>query len=203
VGPLPSFLSCPAVLLADVLPGAASGPAAALPGETTLRQALDAGVPARLPLTGQRALVLAVGLGRAREVMDADPSAVVIDLAAGDAGAAADPDRPVARLTLLDGPTLGDTVSVVADVRGTLAVGGVAAFEVVVDALTITAGSLRSPGQYGSSVTLRWRPVGAAPDDGPPPAPGDPSLPRFTVWHWHERIRKERPSYRIHRWRPR
>ncbi len=199
--PLPSFLTRPAVLLADVLPDAVAGPAAAVTGETTLRQALDAGVPTRLPLTGQRALVLAVGLGKARELMDADPSAVVIDLAAGDADAAADPDQPVARLTLLDGPTLGDTVPVVAGVRSTLAAGAGAAVEVVVDALTITAGSLRSPGQYGSSVTLRWLAVGAAPDDGPPPAPGDPSLPRFTIWH--ERIQKERQSYRIRRWRPR
>lgn len=191
VDALPPFLTRPPVLLADLLPDLLPDAAAApVPGETTLRQALDAGVPARLPLSGQRALVLAVGLGKARELMDADPSVVVIDLAAGDPDAAPDPDQPVARLTLLDGPTLGDTLRVVAGVRIPLAVGGGVAVEIVVDTLTITAGSLRSPGQYGSSVRLRWRPVGTAPDDGPPPAPGDPSLPRFTVWH--QRTRSER-----------
>lgn len=200
--PLPPLLTRPAVLLADVAPDVLAEPSpAAAAGETTLRQPLDTGVPARIPLTGQRVLVLAVGLGRARELMDADPSAVAVDLAAAGTPAEPDPDRPVARLTLLDGATLGDTVRVVAGVRSTLAVGGGAAVEVVVDALTITAGSLRSPGQYGSSITLRWRAIGTAPDDGPPPAPGDPSLPRFTVWR--ERTAKERHERHKRGWRAR
>lgn len=191
--PLPPLLTRPAALLAEVAPDVlADAPPAA--GETTLRQALDSGVPARIPLTGQRALVLAVGLGKARELMDADPSAVAVDLVAAGTPAEPDPDRPVARLTLLDGATLGDTVRVVAGVRSTLAVAGGAAVEVVVDDLTITAGSLRSPGQYGSSIALRWHAIGTAPDDGPPPAPGDPSLPRFTVWR--ERTDKERRTRR-------
>lgn len=179
---LPAFLTRPPVMLSDAMPDAISDPAAARPDETMLRQALDAGIPAHLPLVGRRNLVLAVGLGKARELLAADPAAIVIDLAADPGEVTADPDQPVARLTLIDGPSIGDTVPIVAGVRIALTVSGAVAVEVVVDALTVTAGSLRSPGQYGSSITLRWRQVGSAPDTGPPPAPGDPSLPRFRVW---------------------
>lgn len=177
--PLPAFLTRPPVLLADAAPAPVAD---ADPAESTLRQALDGGIPAHLPLAGQRSLVLGVGLGKARELLAADPAAVLIDAGTDPHDSDADPDRPIARLTLIDGSVIGETVPVVTGVRAALVVSGRVAVEVVVDALTVTAGSLRSPGKYGSSITLRWRPVGPAPDLGPPPPAGDPSLPRFRVW---------------------
>jgi hypothetical protein len=174
---LPAVLARPAA----VLPPA--GKPATAPGETVLRIALDAGVPARIPLAGDRALVLSVGPGRARCYLDADPATVVIAIGttpvpATDPTLLRNPDVPVARLTLLDKATLGDSAPVVAGVATTLTVGGRAAVEFTVDGLTVTAGSLRSPGQYASSITLRWRDVQPAGNAGPPLATGDPTIPR-------------------------
>ncbi|MFL6139705.1 MAG: hypothetical protein ACJ74O_18180 [Frankiaceae bacterium] len=190
---LPALLNRPAA----VLPPA--GPAATVPGETVLRIALDSGVPARIPLAGDRALVLAAGPGRARCYLDADPAAVVIAIGAVTGSATAPPAAPallrnpdalVPRLTLLDRAALGDSVPVVAGVAMTLSVGGRAIVEVTVDALTVTAGSLRSPGQYGSSMTLRWRDLTPAGNAGPPLATGDPSIPRPRLLRYRRFVRR-------------
>jgi hypothetical protein len=175
---LPALLTRPAAVMLPV--DRPTTPA----GETVLRVALDTGVPARIPLAGDRALVLAVGAGRARHHLETDPAVVVLALGTGtvtpavDPGLFRNPDVPIPRLTLLDKATLGDSVPVVAGVATTLTVGGRAAVEVTVDALTVTAGSLRSPGQYGSSITLRWRDVQPASNAGPSLATGDPTIPR-------------------------
>lgn len=182
---LPSLLSRPAA----VLPTAA---AIGTTNDTVLGIALDTGIPARIPLTGAHVLVLSVGVGRTRDLLAADPSDIVI--AAGDdtgatgaSGAstpASDPtvlrdaDAPRARLTLLDGATLGDSVPIVVGQPTTLTVSGRAIAEVTIEAITLTAGSLRSPGQYGSSVTLRWRDLHPATNAGPVLTTGDPSIPR-------------------------
>jgi hypothetical protein len=173
---LPALLTRPTAVLPPVTPPAAPA------GELTLRLPLDGGVPARVPLAGDRALVLSFGPGRARRYLDADPAAVVVAIggsaAITDPSLLRDPDAPIPRLTLLDKATLGDSVPVVAGVAMTLTVGGRAAVAVTVDALTVTAGSLRSPGQYGSALTLRWRDLKPASDAGPTLATGDPTIPR-------------------------
>jgi hypothetical protein len=87
-----------------------------------------------------------------------------------------DPAVPGPRLTLVDGGTIAGTMAVVPGVPQRLGLGSAAAVEVVVDRLVLTAGSLRSPGSYGSRITLRWRDLRTAPDAGPPPATGDPAL---------------------------
>jgi hypothetical protein len=170
----PALLTRPADALPAVPPSTAE--------LTTVRFALDNGVPAKIPLAGERALVLSVGAGRARFYLDADPAAVVLAIGAAappaDPTLARDPDLPVARLSLLDSATLGDSVPVVGGVAMTVAVAGLAAFEVTVDALTVTAGSLRSPGQYGSSIALRWRDLHPSSNAGPPLATGDDAIPR-------------------------
>ena len=170
---LPALISRPAGdVVPAPLPGTASGP------ERSVREDLAAGVPARVGLDATRALLLAVPLGTARAVLDADPLAVVYDSAAPQ-GATQLRDAAAAwpRLTLLLGGAAGDTVPVVPAVPVRLAVGATAAVEVTVDRLVLTAGSLRSPGRFGSRLELRWRLIGPAPDAGPPAAVGDPSIP--------------------------
>ena len=175
---LPSLLTRPPVLLAA--PADASlPPGVALAPVTAVRLPLDSGLPARIPLTGDRVLVLAVSLGRARELLAADPAAVVVTLAdSGSLAPVRDPDQPVARVTLLDGSTIGDSSTLTRDVRLTLGVHGAASVELVVSALTVTVGSMRSPGQYGSSIAFRWRDVRPGADAGPWLATGDDSIPR-------------------------
>jgi hypothetical protein len=173
----------PAVLDAPVSSGAAPAPAPPRGAEfVTVDLSLDAGVPARVPLDGDRTLVLAVPLGVARSLLASDPLAVAADTAEGglapDADRGRDPARAWPRLTLLVGGEIGDTVAAVTGAPTVLGRGGVAAVELVLERLVVTAGSLRSPGQYGSRVTLRWRDLHTAPDAGPAPATGDPSIPR-------------------------
>lgn len=174
---LPALLSRPRAVLPDQ---AAPAPADGM----LLRAALDSGLPVRLPLSGDRVLVLSVGLGRARAVMAADPADVVV--AAGGTATTTpaattprDPDVPIARMSLVEGSTLGDSVPVVAGVPATLTVAGRAVAAVTVETIALTAGSLRSPGEYSSSVTLRWRHLGEAGDAGPTLPPGDDSIPRL------------------------
>ena len=84
------------------------------------------------------------------------------------------------RSTRAEGPTHSDydrpeTIEETAELVTRL--GGTGVVEVIVDLLLVTAGSMRSPGQFGSRVTLRWRPLDAAPSTGPPPTRGDPGIP--------------------------
>lgn len=149
------------------------------PGLLVVRQELSAGLPARVDLDDTRGLVLAVPLGMARAVIAADPSAVVFDTGvANPPDIAADRDHGGAwpRLTLVVNRAIGDTVPVVLGVPFRLAA-GTAVAEVTVDELVIMAGTLRSPGRFGSRLTLRWRDLTLATDDGPPRPTGDPGIP--------------------------
>jgi len=149
------------------------------PGLLVVRQDLSAGLPARVDLDDTRGLVLAVPLGMARAVLAADPSAVVFD-----AGVANPPDLADGRdhggawprLTLVVNGGIGDTVPVVRGVPFRLAAGRAVA-EVTVDELVITAGTLRSPGRFTSLLSLRWRDLTPAADEGPPLPTGDPGIP--------------------------
>ena len=150
------------------------------PAEPVVRQELSAGLPVRVDLDDTRGLVLAAPLGMARAVIAADPSAVVFDTgAAGPPDLAASRDHGAVwpRLTLVVNGAIGDTVPVVAGVPFRMAAGPAIA-EVTVDELVVTAGTLRSPGRFGSRLSLRWRDLTRAPDDGPPRPDGDPGLPR-------------------------
>ncbi|WP_410672481.1 hypothetical protein [Amycolatopsis sp. cmx-4-68] len=167
---LPALISRP-------LPAVAPPPAD--PGARVLRQELTAGLPARLDLDAVRGLVLAVPLGVARAVLAADPSAVVFSTAEpGDSTAFRDPAAAWPRLTLVVTGAIGTTVPVVAGVPVRLAgPPGTAAVEVTVDELVLTAGSLRSPGRFGSRLSLRWRDLALASGDGPAHPVGDPGIP--------------------------
>lgn len=173
------------------LPAIWTAPPAVLPppdvadpvGLATLRATLDSGIPARIPLSGDLALVLSVGLGQARRYLDSDPSTPVVTLgdrvvSADDARTASDPDAPLPRLSVVRSGGMGDSVGVTAGVPLVLTFGGAAAVELTVLSLVITAGSLRSPGQFGSALVVAWRSLGAAPDTGAPAVLGDSSIPR-------------------------
>jgi hypothetical protein len=144
-----------------------------------VRQEVTAGMPVRIDLDAARALVLAVPLGVARAVIAADPSAVVFDAAnPGDSTAFRDYGAAWPRLTLVVTGAIGATVPLVAGVPFRLAGSpGVAVVEVTVDELVLTAGTLRSPGRFGSRLSLRWRDLTLGPDTGPARPLGDPGIP--------------------------
>jgi hypothetical protein len=88
------------------------------------------------------------------------------------------------RLTLVVSGAIGETVPVVLGVPfrlagppGSAPPPGAAVVEVTVDRLVITAGTLRSPGRFGSLLSLRWRDLTPAPDEGPLSPVGDPGIP--------------------------
>jgi len=181
---LPALLTRPAVALDE--PRNTAPPE----GLSALRYPLDTGVPARIPLAGDRALILAVGLGQARRLLELDPAAVVIGPSAAssvDADIDRDPDQPVARLTLVAGEAIGETCAVVPGRSCRLAVAGATLVELVVDRLVITAGSLRSPGEYSSFIELRWRETERASAAGPLLREGDPGIPTSLLAAWHGR----------------
>lgn len=175
--------------LRPALPALVSRPreVAAVPQDTqVVRLELSSGLPARVDLDATRGLVLAVPLGTARAVIATDPTAVLFDAAnPSDLLAARDYGGAWPRLTLLVNGAIGDTAPVVLGVPFRLAAGlasgeattGVAV-EVTVEELVLTAGTLRSPGRFGSRLSLRWRDLTLAPDEGPPRPLGDPGIPR-------------------------
>lgn len=153
--------------------------AAAEPPGTTVDSELPDGVPTRLALDAERLLVLAVPLGTARSLLDADPRTVVVDdraVGSGPPDKRAPLDLPRPRLTLIVDGRIADTTAVVPHVPLRLADGARTVVEVIVDRLVLTSGALRGPGRFGSRVTLRWRDLLLASDTGPAPTPGDPAL---------------------------
>jgi hypothetical protein len=168
---LPALISRPSL---DAVPVPPPDPALLV-----VKQELSAGLPVRVDLDAARVLVLAVPLGMARAVIAADPSAVVFDTGVAnppDLTAGRDDGGAWPRLTLVVNGAIGDTVPVVRGVPFRLAAGPAVA-EVTVDELVVAAGTLRSPGRFGSRLSLRWRDLGLATDDGPPRPAGDPGIP--------------------------
>jgi len=152
--------------------------------EQIVQQELAAGLPARVDLDGERSLVLAVPLGVATGVLAADPMTAVFDTGVpnpSDLTALRDSGGAWPRLTLVLTGAVGQTMPVVLGVPFRLvagsAAGEAAVVEVTVDRLVVTAGSLRSPGRFGSQLALRWRDLTLAPDAGTPAPAGDPGIP--------------------------
>lgn len=182
---LPALISRP--LQDAVRPPATAGTG---PAPQAVQQELSAGLPARIDLDAARSLVLAVPLGVARAVIAADPSSVVFDTGAAgpaDGSVPRDGGGVWPRLTLVVAGAIGETVPVVLGVpfrlagpagpAGPASPTAAAVVEVTVDRLVVTAGTLRSAGRFGSRLSLRWRDLTPAPDDGPPSQLGDPGLP--------------------------
>jgi hypothetical protein len=175
---LPALVTRPLIdAYADALDPAP--PPAAEPLRAVLDSPLRDGVPTRLALDTTRLLVLAVPLGAARPLLDADPRTVVLDdqaIASARAGERAHPDLPRPRLTLLVDGRVADTGAVVPRAALRLGDGTRMVVEVIVDRLVLTSGTLRGPGSFDSRITLRWRDLLAADDAGPAPTVGDPAL---------------------------
>ena len=173
---LPAFVTRPLVdAYADALPPAVTPPP--VTPATVVESALTDGVPSRLALDASRTLVLAMPVGVARVLLDADPLTVVWDdLTAGTSSERTPVDLPRPRLTLLVGERIADTAVVIEHRPIQLADHGRAQVEVIVDRLVLTAATLRSPGPSGSRLVLRWRDLLVADDLGPAPTPGDPAL---------------------------
>lgn len=175
---LPALVTRP-LLDAYAEASSAPRPATAEPTRATLDSELTDGVPARLSLDGGRSLVLAVPLGLARPILEADPRDVVLDdtvIAAAPPGEHVPIDRPRPRLTLIVDGRIADTVLLVPHVPLRLGDGLRAQVEVIVDRLMVTAGALRGPGRSDSRLVLRWRDLAVAGDAGPAAGAGDPAL---------------------------
>ena len=174
---LPAFVTRPLVdAYADAL-GPDVFPAAVTPAGTLVESGLTDGVPLRVVLDASRTLVLAVPVGAARVLLDADPLTVVWDdLTAGTSSERTPVDLPRPRLTLVVDERIADSAVVIEHRPIQLADNGRAQVEVVVDRLVVTAATLRAPGASGSRLVLRWRDLLVAADSGPAPTPGDPAL---------------------------
>ncbi|KAB1942893.1 hypothetical protein F8271_10910 [Micromonospora sp. ALFpr18c] len=156
-------------------------------GFTEVRQSLTAGLPHRVELGAGVHAVLILPTGLARQWLATDPLAVVStsadDLAPRPAPAAT--PRPPAlvgrvplRLVVRQGTRILGSVPLAAGLRRVCPDAGPSsvtpsapvAVEVVVLAWLLHAGTVRGSGDYGSSLTLAWRPADRAADHfGPPP----------------------------------
>jgi hypothetical protein len=174
---LPAFVSRPLVdAYADALASDAAAPTVASPS-AVIDSALTDGVPARLALDAARTLVLAMPVGIARLLLDADPLTVVWDDLAADTSTDRTPvDVPRPRLTLLVDERIADSAVLVEHRPIRFADSGRAQVEVVVDRLVVTVAALRSPGRSSSRLVLRWRDLLVADDHGPAPTNADPAL---------------------------
>jgi hypothetical protein len=178
------------------LPALIARPDAVLPNSSgvegpvyaSLTISVDTGVPARIVLDGSRTVLVAVPLGQARRWMGNDPRTVVVDSSTAAApmtppGVGRTLDQPGPRLTLLEAGAVGDTAAFTPGLPTILTMGGRAVVEIVIDSLTLTVGSLRSPGLYGSSIQLRWRDLRPAGNTGPALSLGDATIPR-QLYRW-------------------
>ncbi|MGY4769178.1 hypothetical protein ACXC9Q_19865 [Kribbella sp. CWNU-51] len=174
---LPAFVSRPMVdAYADALGADAVAPTPT-PAGTVVDSPLTDGVPARLALDASRTLVLAVPVGVARVLLDADPLTVVWDdRTVGTSTDRTPVDMPRPRLTLLVDERIADSAVLVEHRAIRFADSGQAQVEVVVDRLVLTAAALRSAGRSSSRIVLRWRDLLVAGDVGPASTAGDPAL---------------------------
>jgi len=155
-------------------------------GFTEVRQSLTAGLPHRVELGAGVHAVLILPTGLARQWLDTDPLAVVSSSADDLAPRPAPPATPQApalvgrvplRLVVRQGTRILGSVPLATGLRRVCPDAGLAteagpstAVEVLVLAWLLHAGTVRGSGDYGSTVTLAWRPADRAVDQfGPPP----------------------------------
>ena len=175
---LPAFVSRPLVdAYTDALAAGAAAPPVASPS-AVIDSALTDGVPARLTLDAGRTLVLAMPVGFARVLLDADPLTVIwdADVAADTLTDRTPVDVPRPRLTLLVDERIADSAVLVEHRPIRFADSGRAQVEVIVDRLVVTVAALRSPGRSSSRLVLRWRDLLLGGRTRSRPTNGDPAL---------------------------
>jgi hypothetical protein len=149
------------------------------------------GFPHFIDLTKSVRLKITMPTGLLRQWMDADPSALV---ATSDDTLAPRPaslseeiggvTRPALRIALLQNGAFLSTVPVAAGVQRTLPDDGSATQGVAIDVALVSwnifAGTVRGPGDFGSSIQLAWRFANAAVNDFGPPV--------INIFLWHRLI---------------
>ncbi|MFJ6150624.1 hypothetical protein [Micromonospora profundi] len=153
-------------------------------GFTEVRQSLTAGLPHRVELGAGVHAVLILPTGLARQWLNTDPLAVVSSSADDLAPRPAPPATPRApalvgrvplRLVVRQGARILGSVPLATGLRRVCpdagpSTGPSTAVELLVLAWLLHAGTVRGSGDYGSTLTLAWRPADRAVDQfGPPP----------------------------------
>lgn len=152
---------------------------------TTVNLRIAGGLPYTYAIDSRWSVTLRYPTGVARRWMDADPTEVAsadppqrasFDPAAPDAGF---PD-PVRLTVSLDRSTRA-TIPLVASQRAFIVGGGTppAALELIVVSWTITAGTVKGPGDFGASLRLAWRDGSAAVEVFATPPVSPPVLQRL------------------------
>jgi hypothetical protein len=140
-------------------------PAAAPPPPdtfTTTSLPIAGGLPFTHAVDARWSVTLRYPTGVARRWLDADPHEVVSsDIPERTAVAAdpSDPGRDPVRLTVALDRSTRATIPLTAGLRTFVVGGGTppAALELIVVSWTITAGTVKGPGDFGSSLQLAWR----------------------------------------------
>jgi hypothetical protein len=160
----------------SLVPPQTEGPA----GFTRTEQKLTSGLPARIQLTPDLTLVLTVPTGLASTWVELDPNLVVsqsfdqtMALPNGSQHALAGVDRTAVRLILVRGTDVVGTLPLVAGRRARLADDKGTLLELIVLGWEIRAGTVKGPGDFGSSIRLAWRDSSAGVDRflAPPVSP--------------------------------
>ncbi|MFC3077454.1 hypothetical protein ACFODL_05060 [Phenylobacterium terrae] len=138
------------------------------------------GLPGRLPLGGDLALVLSAPTGAMKVWLDLPPSTIVYD--AGREAVSTPPDAPAARpepvpfrLYLISGPALVGAAPLRLGRRTLLPEAGTPLLELVLLDAVITAGAVRGLPLSGSRLRLAWRRAGTAAGDPPRSSPPPPA----------------------------
>jgi hypothetical protein len=138
------------------------------------------GFPHFIDLTKSVRLKITMPTGLLRAWLDADPSALVAtsddELAARPAAPSEEiggATRPALRIAILQNSAFLSTVPLAAGVQRTLPDDGDAtqgvAIEIALVSWNIFAGTVRGPGDFGSSIQLGWRFANAGVNDFGPP----------------------------------
>ncbi len=128
---------------------------------TTVTQTLTQGLPATIPIDNQITLVLQLPTGLGAAWRDADPAALVSasDWQTAAVGPPAKLARAALRLEVRNNNRTSAVVPVVAGNRALVSDGSTpgVSYEIAVLAWAVYAGSMLSPGDFGSTITFAWR----------------------------------------------
>jgi hypothetical protein len=142
-------------------------------GLARLDQPLTGGLPARIALSPDLALVLTLTTGLVASWLDLDPSVVISQSAdqTRPLSGESQPDvlRSAMRLFVLRSNEIVGSLPLVAGREARLASSTGALVDLIVLGWEIRAGTVKGPGDYGSTISLAWRDAAAGSDRFLPP----------------------------------